>query len=1304
MLNQGSARNRGEILVGRTEELRRVALALLAKPELVRPVVVTGPPGIGKTALVRAFARENVGVFPGGYVHLSAAEIPADDRAFISVLTDKLGLRASAGDPFGVELGGALRRGAVEESAESIRERLLSPATLLQIDDIDTREATVAVTRLVRQLRGCPIALTGRVEALGVGQDWEIIRLGALDEGAAEELLSLVLTTTANEAEKAERKALIAATGGSPLALRLIAGLLHEGTPASALRMMVEGHQSGEDQPPSSGSKFRRTLALSIERALARLQEKLGEGAASLVDALRYLAHGPPSGVGVKLGAALLGISEADFSRLMEHAEQIRIVEVIPGIVPGGAPRWGMHPAIAEVLQRPGEKDVALGRMTAWFVERFPGTDAGVAEIEDEVDALSWWLGAAPESEWPTIAEAGENFAHVHGPYQAWETFCDRALPKAQDDEQRFSVLRIAASVALHRAELISAYSAAEELLHIAERRGDPRTLMLAWKVVADVLAAQGQTGESARILQEEVLGRLDKERDRDEHMVIFVALSALLEREGHYESALRMREELAKYFAQTRNARSYAIMVGETAAIHQRLGRFDEALRLLEIAIPTLESVGDKQALAFAWAIRGDALLGQGRADEALGIYRDRVLPTQKMRGDRPAMAYTSSRIARALEQLSRHQEALQIRTSEVIPVIDALGDERAIADEKFAYARNLEAQKQFVDALPIYTDEVEPVLVRFADHGALAKVRYVIAHLHLKMDNPEAARAIVRDQLIPYFEQANDHRSRAIAFSILADAQASLGDLDACAQTYSAEAWPSVERTNDAKEQGVVLANWGVALARSGDYDLGIEKLHRALALFEGTGLTENVVAQAWLGRALRRRNRPGDREDAQREITKALAEAERTSHAKTNVIRRLHRHPTLERIEIKNFKAIQHLFIDFSRPQEPSALPGQWTCIFGANGAGKSGILQAIALVLLGDELARDVGSGWLERMRRREGDRIHDAEIRATVRFADERRDLFIHISEKGIDDAKTRVEPGFDEMRAFWDERKKEHVLLAYGPGRNLSERVGQDSREDEEVRRQLTLFDPLMQVASADALLRDHEHAKRIFPLFRKLLAQILKDTPITLDPDRSSIRFRVGSARVNPVDLPDGFRATIAWLADLCAVWVKKAPEESESGDPSTIRGLVLLDEIDLHLHPGLQRVLVPRLRLALPEVQWLVTSHSPLVLGSFDKTEIVPVEMDPVKGVRQGEKLDRQILGFTADQVYDFLMHVKPRSEAIEAHFGDSPEDRARQNLILAQSPSTSEEEALANREYRRKLAAERRGKSEDSSKKPA
>ena len=122
-----------------------------------------------------------------------------------------------------------------------------------------------------------------------------------------------------------------------------------------------------------------------------------------------------------------------------------------------------------------------------------------------------------------------------------------------------------------------------------------------------------------------------------------------------------------------------------------------------------------------------------------------------------------------------------------------------------------------------------------------------------------------------------------------------------------------------------------------------------------------------------------------------------------------------------------------------------------------------------------------------------------------------------------------------------------------------------------------------------------------------------------------------------------------------------------------------MLIDEIDLHLHPTLQRGLVPRLRKAFPKVQWIVTTHSPLVLANFDNNEIIALDRNYDGNVR---RLDRQIMGFTSDQIYEWVMGTPPTGEAIEEvleaneNSGQPTDDAVAE--LLDVSPNVSEPEA--------------------------
>lgn len=391
-------------------------------------------------------------------------------------------------------------------------------------------------------------------------------------------------------------------------------------------------------------------------------------------------------------------------------------------------------------------------------------------------------------------------------------------------------------------------------------------------------------------------------------------------------------------------------------------------------------------------------------------------------------------------------------------------------------------------------------------------------------------------------------------------------------------------------------------------------------------------------------------------------------------------------VETIEIRNFKNIGHLKLDLTAP---SSLENDWTCIAGINGAGKSSILQALAMALLGERLVTELGGERLRRFLRRSGTQRFPAEITVTVRDGRERETLYLPLSEQGVDLAKLNAHPERSRMLDIW-ERLQKQVIVGYGASRNLSDyRDTRYASLSVPVQRQMTLFDSLTQIASVDVLLDGGSSSAPVLKTLKRLLKAVLVEE---LAPGHNAERivFSQCGTEVDAIDLPDGFRSTVAWLADLCAAWHRTAPpEEAATSDPAKISGIALVDEIDLHLHATLQRSLVPRLRAALPNVQFIVTTHSPLVLASFDRAEIVVLDRDAENGIRE---LDRQIFAFSTDQVYEFLMGTPPQSTVIEEKLekGDDPELA----LYLYQSQERSEEETRAELEERRRLIEELRG----------
>ena len=86
--------------------------------------------------------------------------------------------------------------------------------------------------------------------------------------------------------------------------------------------------------------------------------------------------------------------------------------------------------------------------------------------------------------------------------------------------------------------------------------------------------------------------------------------------------------------------------------------------------------------------------------------------------------------------------------------------------------------------------------------------------------------------------------------------------------------------------------------------------------------------------------------------------------------------------------------------------------------------------------------------------------------------------------------------------------------------------------------------------------------------------------------------------------ELSDGYHVFITLVADIARRAVML--NEFDGADaPAQVEGVVLIDEIDLHVHPRWQRVALTGLREVFPKLQFVVTTHSPQVLSSVDNRQ---------------------------------------------------------------------------------------------------
>ncbi len=143
---------------------------------------------------------------------------------------------------------------------------------------------------------------------------------------------------------------------------------------------------------------------------------------------------------------------------------------------------------------------------------------------------------------------------------------------------------------------------------------------------------------------------------------------------------------------------------------------------------------------------------------------------------------------------------------------------------------------------------------------------------------------------------------------------------------------------------------------------------------------------------------------------------------------------------------------------------------------------------------------------------------------------------------------------------------------------------------------------------------RDFNYKYPVLEAVRKAITDFIGDNygypHIETRPLRFVVEERIpeGKRELRIEQLSDGFKIITAMVADIASRMAEANPEVE---NPLLMSGIVLIDEIDLHLHPKWQRKILRQLRNTFPNVQFIVTTHSPIVLlGALDLAQVFTLD----------------------------------------------------------------------------------------------
>jgi predicted ATP-binding protein involved in virulence len=157
--------------------------------------------------------------------------------------------------------------------------------------------------------------------------------------------------------------------------------------------------------------------------------------------------------------------------------------------------------------------------------------------------------------------------------------------------------------------------------------------------------------------------------------------------------------------------------------------------------------------------------------------------------------------------------------------------------------------------------------------------------------------------------------------------------------------------------------------------------------------------------------------------------------------------------------------------------------------------------------------------------------------------------------------------------------------------------------------------------------------------------------TEVHIRPNQGKVYYYLNDNRVSDTDnLSDGLRRLINIVMDLAfrCMLLNKGFYGLDACIKTT--GTVLIDEIDLHLHPTLQSVVMKGLQNAFPNLQFIITSHAPMVMTGIpmdEKNKIIKLGFKKGEGYSANEI---ETYGLDASTIIQAILGVTPRSQDVE------------------------------------------------------
>ena len=316
-------------------------------------------------------------------------------------------------------------------------------------------------------------------------------------------------------------------------------------------------------------------------------------------------------------------------------------------------------------------------------------------------------------------------------------------------------------------------------------------------------------------------------------------------------------------------------------------------------------------------------------------------------------------------------------------------------------------------------------------------------------------------------------------------------------------------------------------------------------------------------------------------------------------------------IKNIHIKQVRHLSNINIPLEKEDYPHLM------ITGKNGSGKTSLLNAIANHI--ERVANDKHKDFeayerhIEYFEKQLKDNPQNAlSLEQQLQYYKNQYELFfgeIIVAFEDVDSLIRKYQDGNFIIAFYEAHRTIKKLQEPINPTKpELQDKWGIKQTSTQEFLNFLSDLKIQEALARNEKLEKDANQIREWFVNFERLLGEIFQDKDLQLYFNYKDYSFKIltKGKEFKFTELSDGFAAVLDIIVDL----ILKMQHKNQLTRAYECEGIVLVDEIETHLHLELQKVIMPLLTEIFPNIQFIVTTHSPFVLSSLSNAVAFDLE----------------------------------------------------------------------------------------------